>query len=251
MWGSDNGSVTIHRTGFYSCEYRLTPLAEVAGKTRTMPAEFIDESGTGVTDGVPHVPPPAARLGHAGGAPAATESGGEGAGSGRRRLTRPVRTWSTARVMVQCRRDAVVGFLRHGRAGSPSGSRPRRCRRERCRHCGRRADLSRHPRAGRNVVRADRGGHRPCRDPRRFPNSRPHRRANLCCARHTASLSARSCAAPPNDPAPRSARREPARPAPFRGSQVSKQPPWSLWVGKAHGTETWSDLLKRSGSQPW
>ena len=50
MWGSDNGSVTIHRTGFYSCEYRLTPLAEVAGKTRTMPDEFIDASRTGVTD---------------------------------------------------------------------------------------------------------------------------------------------------------------------------------------------------------
>ena len=50
MWGAENGSVTIHRTGFYSCEYRLTPLAEVAGKTRTMPDEFIDAAGTGVTD---------------------------------------------------------------------------------------------------------------------------------------------------------------------------------------------------------
>ncbi|MFO1048285.1 MAG: 6-phosphofructokinase [Geminicoccaceae bacterium] len=50
MWGTENGSVTIHRTGFYSCEYRLTPLAEVAGKTRTMPDEFIDAAGTGVTD---------------------------------------------------------------------------------------------------------------------------------------------------------------------------------------------------------
>lgn len=50
MWGRENGSVTIHRTGFYSCEYRLTPLAEVAGKTRTMPDKFIDPAGTGVTD---------------------------------------------------------------------------------------------------------------------------------------------------------------------------------------------------------
>jgi ATP-dependent phosphofructokinase / diphosphate-dependent phosphofructokinase len=50
MWGGDNGSVTIHRTGFYSCEYRLTPLAEVAGRTRTMPDEFVDVDGTGVTD---------------------------------------------------------------------------------------------------------------------------------------------------------------------------------------------------------
>ena len=50
MWGTENGSVTIHRTGFYSCEYRLTPLPEVAGKTRTMPDEFIDTAGTGITD---------------------------------------------------------------------------------------------------------------------------------------------------------------------------------------------------------
>jgi 6-phosphofructokinase len=50
MWGDQDGSVTIHRTGFYSVEYRLTPLDEVAGKTRTMPDEFISPSGTGVTD---------------------------------------------------------------------------------------------------------------------------------------------------------------------------------------------------------
>jgi len=50
MWGTENGSVTIHRTGFYSCEYCLTPLSEVAGRTRTMPDEFIDAAGTGVTD---------------------------------------------------------------------------------------------------------------------------------------------------------------------------------------------------------
>ena len=36
--------------GFYSCEFRLTLLAEAAGETRTMPDEFIDEAGTGVTD---------------------------------------------------------------------------------------------------------------------------------------------------------------------------------------------------------
>lgn len=50
MWGGENGSVTIHRTGFYSAEYRLTPLEQVAGKTRTMSDEFISASGTGVTD---------------------------------------------------------------------------------------------------------------------------------------------------------------------------------------------------------
>lgn len=50
MWGESDGSVTIHRTGFYSVDYRLTPLGELAGKTRTMPDEFIAPSGTAVTD---------------------------------------------------------------------------------------------------------------------------------------------------------------------------------------------------------
>lgn len=50
MWGDADGSVTIHRTGFYSADYRLTPLPEVAGKSRTMPDEFIAPSGTGITD---------------------------------------------------------------------------------------------------------------------------------------------------------------------------------------------------------
>ncbi len=50
MWGDEDGSVTIHRTGFYSVDYRLTPLAEVAGRTRTMPDAFVAASGTGVTD---------------------------------------------------------------------------------------------------------------------------------------------------------------------------------------------------------
>ena len=50
MWGSRNGSVAIKRTGFYSADYELLPLEAVAGKTRTMEDEFIDEKGTGVTD---------------------------------------------------------------------------------------------------------------------------------------------------------------------------------------------------------
>ena len=50
MWGETDGSVTIERTGYYSVDYRLVPLAAVAGKTRTMPAEFISDSGTDVTD---------------------------------------------------------------------------------------------------------------------------------------------------------------------------------------------------------
>jgi 6-phosphofructokinase 1 len=50
MWGEDDGSVVIERTGYYSVDYRLVPLETVAGKTRTMPDEFIAASGTDVTD---------------------------------------------------------------------------------------------------------------------------------------------------------------------------------------------------------
>jgi len=50
MWGTSSGSVSIKRTGTYSVDYELLPLAAVAGKTRTMEDEFISESGTDVTD---------------------------------------------------------------------------------------------------------------------------------------------------------------------------------------------------------
>jgi ATP-dependent phosphofructokinase / diphosphate-dependent phosphofructokinase len=50
MWGASNGSVSIKRTGFYSADYELLPLAAVAGKTRTMEDVFISESGTDITD---------------------------------------------------------------------------------------------------------------------------------------------------------------------------------------------------------
>jgi 6-phosphofructokinase 1 len=50
MYGDANGSVTIERTGYYSVDYKLVPLQAVAGKTRTMPDEFIAPSGTDVTD---------------------------------------------------------------------------------------------------------------------------------------------------------------------------------------------------------
>ena len=50
MWGDADGSVAIERTGYYSVDYRLVPLDVVAGKTRTMPDEFLSASGTDVTD---------------------------------------------------------------------------------------------------------------------------------------------------------------------------------------------------------
>ncbi|MBI4537525.1 MAG: 6-phosphofructokinase [candidate division NC10 bacterium] len=50
IWHNMDGSITIHRTGDYSVDYRLTPLQEVAAKTRTMPDAFINAEGNYVTD---------------------------------------------------------------------------------------------------------------------------------------------------------------------------------------------------------
>ena len=50
IWGDRDGSVAIKRTGFYSADYELVPLADVAGKTRVMDNDFIAPSGTDVTD---------------------------------------------------------------------------------------------------------------------------------------------------------------------------------------------------------
>jgi ATP-dependent phosphofructokinase / diphosphate-dependent phosphofructokinase len=50
VWGDRDGSVAIRRTGSYSVDYELQPLAAVAAKTRTMEDEFITPSGTDVTD---------------------------------------------------------------------------------------------------------------------------------------------------------------------------------------------------------
>lgn len=50
IWHNLDGSITIHRTGYYSVDYKITPLTEVAGKTRHMPDEFINKEGNNVTD---------------------------------------------------------------------------------------------------------------------------------------------------------------------------------------------------------
>ena len=50
MWGQQDGSVTIKRTGYYSADYELVPLTEVAGKTRVMDDAFIADNGTDITD---------------------------------------------------------------------------------------------------------------------------------------------------------------------------------------------------------
>ncbi|NMA83704.1 MAG: 6-phosphofructokinase [Epulopiscium sp.] len=50
IWHNIDGSITIHRTGYYSVDYKLTALHEVAGKTKLMPDEFINQKGNHVTD---------------------------------------------------------------------------------------------------------------------------------------------------------------------------------------------------------
>jgi 6-phosphofructokinase len=50
IWGAQDGSVAIRRTGFYSVDYELLPLDAVAGKTRVMEDEFIADNGTDITD---------------------------------------------------------------------------------------------------------------------------------------------------------------------------------------------------------
>lgn len=50
IWHNIDGSITIHRTGYYSVDYKITALKEVAGKTRHMPEEFINIKGNNVTD---------------------------------------------------------------------------------------------------------------------------------------------------------------------------------------------------------
>ena len=50
IWNNQDGSITINRTGYYSVDYQLTDLHNIAAKTKTMPDEFINAEGTGVTD---------------------------------------------------------------------------------------------------------------------------------------------------------------------------------------------------------
>lgn len=48
------GSVAIERVGNYSVDYSLKPLEDIAGKTRYMPDEYINEEGNHVTDAFIH-----------------------------------------------------------------------------------------------------------------------------------------------------------------------------------------------------
>ena len=48
--GYKEGSVIIERVGNYAVEYKLMPIAEVAGKTKVMPDAFINEAGNHITE---------------------------------------------------------------------------------------------------------------------------------------------------------------------------------------------------------
>jgi len=50
IWYNLDGSISIQRTGFYSVNYQLENLSDIAGKTRIMPDEFINAEGNGITD---------------------------------------------------------------------------------------------------------------------------------------------------------------------------------------------------------
>ncbi|MBU3112172.1 6-phosphofructokinase [Clostridium lacusfryxellense] len=50
LWDNVDGSITIHRTGHYSVDYRLTSIEQVAGKTKVMPDDFINKECNNVTD---------------------------------------------------------------------------------------------------------------------------------------------------------------------------------------------------------
>ena len=50
IWHNIDGSITINRTGFYSVDYKIADLADIAARTRLMPDEFINAQGNNVTD---------------------------------------------------------------------------------------------------------------------------------------------------------------------------------------------------------
>ncbi|HOH46824.1 MAG TPA: 6-phosphofructokinase, partial [Candidatus Cloacimonadota bacterium] len=50
IWYNLDGSISIQRTGFYSVNYQLEKLTDVARKTRHMPDEYINSAGNGITD---------------------------------------------------------------------------------------------------------------------------------------------------------------------------------------------------------
>ncbi|MDI3503777.1 MAG: ATP-dependent phosphofructokinase / diphosphate-dependent phosphofructokinase [Candidatus Cloacimonadota bacterium] len=50
IWYNLDGSISIQRTGYYSVNYQLEKLEDIARKTRHMPDNYINKEGNGVTD---------------------------------------------------------------------------------------------------------------------------------------------------------------------------------------------------------
>ena len=50
IWHKIDGSITMNRTGYYSVDYQIRDLAEVAGRTKLMPDHFINPEGNNVTE---------------------------------------------------------------------------------------------------------------------------------------------------------------------------------------------------------
>ncbi len=50
IWHDTDGSITINRTGYYSVDYQIRPLEDIAAKTKLMPDAFINAQGNNVTD---------------------------------------------------------------------------------------------------------------------------------------------------------------------------------------------------------
>lgn len=50
IWYNLDGSISIQRTGYYSVNYQLEKLEDIAKKTRLMPDNYINAKGNGVTD---------------------------------------------------------------------------------------------------------------------------------------------------------------------------------------------------------
>ena len=50
IWHNIDGSITMNRTGYYSVDYQIRDLAEVAGRSKLMPDNFINPEGNNVTE---------------------------------------------------------------------------------------------------------------------------------------------------------------------------------------------------------
>ncbi len=50
IWHNIDGSICMNRTGYYSVDYQLRDLGEIAGRTKLMPDHFINPEGNNVTE---------------------------------------------------------------------------------------------------------------------------------------------------------------------------------------------------------